>query len=86
MNAGRHSGAKAVSVSLRTVDGDVELRVTDNGDGFADDDPLASREPGRLGLASMRERAELIDGSLDIETSSKGTRVRVRAPLPPRRG
>ena len=86
VNAGRHAGAEAVSVSLRTVDGDVELRVTDNGGGFADGDPLASREPGHLGLASMRERAELLDGSLDIETSPKGTRVRVRAPLPPRRG
>ncbi len=86
VNAGRHAGAKAVSVSLRTVDGDVELRVTDNGGGFVDADPLASREPGHLGLASMRERAELLDGSLDIETSPKGTRVRVRAPLPPRRG
>jgi signal transduction histidine kinase len=86
VNAGRHAGAKAVSVSLRTVDGDVELRVTDNGGGFADGDPLGSREPGHLGLASMRERAELLDGSLDIETSPKGTRVRVRAPLPPRRG
>jgi signal transduction histidine kinase len=86
VNAGRHSGAEAVSVSLRTVNGDVELRVTDNGDGFADGDPLASSEPGHLGLASMRERAELLDGSLDIETSQKGTRVRVRAPLPPRRG
>jgi signal transduction histidine kinase len=86
VNAGRHAGAKAVSVSLRTVDGDVELRVADNGGGFADGDPLGSREPGHLGLASMRERAELLDGSLDIETSPKGTRVRVRAPLPPRRG
>jgi signal transduction histidine kinase len=86
VNAGRHAEAKAVSVSLRTVDGDVELRVTDNGGGFADGDPLGFREPGHLGLASMRERAELLDGSLDIETSPKGTRVRVRAPLPPRRG
>jgi signal transduction histidine kinase len=86
VNAGRHAGAEAVSVSLRTVEGDVELRVTDNGGGFADADPLASSEPGHLGLASMRERAELLDGSLDIETSPKGTRVLVRAPLPPRRG
>ena len=77
VNAGRHSGAKAVSVSLRTVDGDVELRVTDNGDGFADDDPLASREPGHLGLASMRERAELIDGlprHRDVVEGNAGTR------------
>jgi signal transduction histidine kinase len=33
----------------------------------------------------MRERAELLAGNLDIETSEKGTRVLVRAPLP-RRG
>ena len=86
VNAGRHAGAQAVSVSLRTVEGQVELRVTDNGSGFEDADPLAASHPGHLGLGSMRERAELIDGSLEIETSSKGTRVLVRAPLPPRQG
>jgi signal transduction histidine kinase len=31
----------------------------------------------------MRERAELLDGSLDIETSDRGTRVLVLLPLPP---
>ena len=31
-------------------------------------------------LASMRERAELLDGQLDIETSEQGPRVRVRLP------
>jgi signal transduction histidine kinase len=41
------------------------------------------REPGHLGLASMRERAELMRGSLEIETSDRGTRVLVRAPLDP---
>ena len=86
VNAGRHAGAQAVSVSLRTVEGQVELRVTDNGSGFEDADPLAASHPGHLGLGSKRERAELIDGSLEIETSSKGTRVLVRAPLPPRQG
>ena len=86
VNAGRHAGAKAVSVSLRTVEGQVELRVTDNGNGFEKADPLAASHPGHLGLGSMRERAELLDGSLEIETSSKGTRVLVRAPLPPPQG
>ena len=85
VNAGRHSGAEAVSISLRTVDSKLELRVTDNGHGFADADPLGASEPGHLGLAMMRERAELLDGSLDIETSERGTRVLVLVPLP-RRG
>lgn len=81
INAGRHSGAEAVSLSLRTVGSEVELRVTDNGHGFEDEDPFAASEPGHLGLASMRERAELLDGRLEIETSHLGTKVLVRAPL-----
>jgi signal transduction histidine kinase len=84
-NAGRHSGASAVSISLRTVDGDVELRVTDDGGGFGDgENPLAAAQPGHLGLASMRERAELMGGRLEVETSERGTRVLVRGPLPKR--
>ena len=83
VNAGRHAGADAVSMSLRRVDSDVELRVTDNGKGFGDVDPLGSSEPGHLGLAMIRERAEIMGGTLDIETSERGTRVLVRAPLAP---
>jgi signal transduction histidine kinase len=82
-NAGRHANAKAVSISLRTVDSMVELRVTDDGRGFEHPDGLSSPEPGHVGLASMRERAEMLDGMLDIETSELGTRVLVRAPLRP---
>ena len=81
VNAGRHSEAEAVSISLRRVEGEVELRVTDNGKGFSDGHPLGAGQPGHLGLASMRERAELMRGSLEIETSERGTKVLVRAPL-----
>jgi two-component system NarL family sensor kinase len=79
-NAGRHSGADAVSINLRRVDGSLELRVTDNGRGFGDVDPLGPSEAGHLGLAMMRERAELLDGSLDIASSDRGTRVLVLVP------
>ena len=82
VNAGRHAGADAVSISLRTVDSRLELRVTDNGSGFGFGEPLGAAEPGHLGLAMMRERAELLDGTLDIETSELGTRVLVLVPLP----
>ncbi|MEA2362664.1 MAG: two-component system, NarL family, sensor kinase [Thermoleophilaceae bacterium] len=80
VNAGRHSGAAAVSINLRRVDSSLELRVTDNGSGFGEIDPLGASEPGHLGLAMMRERAELLGGSLDIETSERGTRVLVLVP------
>ena len=81
-NAGRHAGASRVVVTLRTVDDEVELRVADDGRGFTGPGPLAATDPGHIGLASMRERAELIGGRLEIETGERGTRVLVRAPLP----
>lgn len=81
VNAGRHARAQAVSISLREVDDLVELRVTDNGRGFGDADPLGRNEAGHLGLASMRERAELLEGSFEIVTSERGTRVLVLVPL-----
>jgi signal transduction histidine kinase len=81
VNAGRHANATRVEVSLRTVGADVELRVADDGSGFNGNGPLTTPEPGHLGLASMRERAELLDGRLEIESSDRGTRVLVLAPL-----
>jgi len=81
VNVGRHAGASRVELSLRSVDSQVELRVADDGHGFDDAEPFSASEPGHLGLQSMRERAELIDGELEIESSSRGTRVLVRAPL-----
>jgi two-component system NarL family sensor kinase len=83
VNAGRHAEASRVELSLRTVDSDVELRVADDGKGFNGTTPFGGSEPGHLGLQSMRERAELIDGELEIESSDRGTRVLVRAPLRP---
>jgi two-component system NarL family sensor kinase len=81
VNAGRHAEASRVELSLRTVKSDVELRVADDGKGFNGTTPFGNSEPGHLGLQSMRERAELMDGELEIESSNRGTRVLVRAPL-----
>ncbi|MEA2427951.1 MAG: hypothetical protein QOF37_1579, partial [Thermoleophilaceae bacterium] len=81
VNAGRHSGAKNVSITLRTVDGEVELRVSDDGSGFDGEQPLGPNEPGHIGLATMRERAELIGGRLEIRTGEKGSTVIARVPL-----
>ena len=81
INAGRHANADRVSVSLRRVEEEVELRVADDGKGFGSSNPWADTEPGHLGLASMRERAELLGGRLEIDTSGPGTTVVARAPL-----
>jgi signal transduction histidine kinase len=81
-NAARHGRAKAVTVSL-TPNGqqEVVMSVVDDGQGFQGTAPLGSHEIGHIGLASMRERAELIGGDLRIQSSAEGTEVRVTVPL-----
>jgi signal transduction histidine kinase len=81
INAGKHAEAKTVSITVRTVDDDVELRVSDDGSGFEGETPLGPNEPGHLGLASMRERAELLGGRLEIRTGATGSTVIARVPL-----
>jgi PAS domain S-box-containing protein len=70
-NACKHAQAKQIDVSLRSVNGGIELCVTDDGIGFS---PEAKRDG--LGLRIMHYRARRIGGSLDIKTQPKGgTRV-----------
>jgi signal transduction histidine kinase len=85
-NAGRHAQARHVWVTLRRHGDEVELRVRDDGRGFDGEQPLGVGEAGHIGLASMRERAELIDGSLAIETGPEGSEIVVRAPIASRGG
>jgi signal transduction histidine kinase len=80
-NAGRHSGASHVTVSLHERGGKAELRVVDDGRGFGDVGPLMSESSGHIGLASMRERAELVSGTLAIDSGGRGTVVTVRVPV-----
>jgi two-component system NarL family sensor kinase len=79
-NAGRHAHAQHVAITLRTVGDEVELRVSDDGTGFDGEQPLGPNEPGHIGLATMRERAELIGGRLEIRTGARGSTVIARVP------
>ena len=75
-NARRHADAERVSVDLRMDGEDLLAEVSDDGRGFGPETP-----PG-VGLASMRERAALIDAELEIESQpEQGTSVRLRVPL-----
>ena len=79
-NAGKHAGASIVTVRLLHEVGTVLLEIEDDGRGFGHIDPLGAAEAGHIGLASMRERAEMLDGELVIDSDSRGTRVRVSVP------
>jgi signal transduction histidine kinase len=76
-NVSRHSGTDRARVRLRYLPGALELEVEDHGSGVAP-------RPGRrgLGLVAMRERAELVGGSIEFSRPDEGgTRVRLRVPL-----
>jgi PAS domain S-box-containing protein len=77
-NAGKHAPDAAVRVQLAQESGELKLVIEDTGPGF---DVSEAKERGGLGLLSMKERARLAGGTLEIETrSGDGTRVIVRLP------
>jgi signal transduction histidine kinase len=82
-NALKHSQATNMQVKLIGANRELRLEISDDGVGFAVE---AERRGTGLGLISMRERACLIGGQCEVCSSpGKGTRIVVRAPIPPRR-
>jgi signal transduction histidine kinase len=82
-NAYRHGEAADTRLHLAADEQFLRLEVTDDGPGF-DVETLAS-EPG-LGLAGMREQAELLGGGFEVTSRiGAGTVVRIRWPLSRRR-
>lgn len=82
-NVVRHARAKVVTVELRKEDGQLHLRVRDDGVGF---DVAPVREQAvrgtSLGLLSMEERASLAGGGLEFKsTPGQGTEVHAWFPL-----
>ncbi len=77
-NIAKHSQADLVRLSLHKMDGNLELVLEDNGQGFDMEKMLAADSTRRgLGLTSMRERTELSGGSFAIEsTEGRGTIIR----------
>ncbi len=76
-NITKHARARHVDVRLADGPAELTLEVSDDGIGFASEDPF----PGHLGLRSMRERASNAGGAVEVETAPlRGTRIRVRIP------
>jgi PAS domain S-box-containing protein len=81
-NVWRHSQATGAEVTVEFGERKIRITVNDNGKGF--DLPDATGDlvkQGRLGLAGMQERIQLVGGSLRIESKpGKGTTVVIEAP------
>ncbi len=87
INVTRHAKASQVSIIFSRIPGGVRLEVNDNGKSFQVLKTLSSRSHRRLGLIGMRERVELVGGTLTIDSApGRGTSVRVEIPLAPEGG
>ena len=78
-NALKHSGVRRFEVNLLGARDRIELTVSDSGMGF---DPKIAMTNWGLGLVSMHERLQLVQGALSIESQPKrGTRIHAIVPL-----
>jgi PAS domain S-box-containing protein len=87
-NVHKHAGATHVSVLLERRDGRVALIVEDNGHGYDPEAEVAADSNKGMGVVNMRERAALVGGTFEIESSpGAGVTIFVRLPYkaePPR--
>jgi signal transduction histidine kinase len=79
-NAVRHANASKVQVRICYRKNEVLLEVEDNGKGFVPGEILGPDE-GHFGLTGMRERSVAINSKFELESTSKGTLIRVRVPV-----
>ena len=78
-NSVKYSGEKRCQVHLYGVPAGIELEVSDQGTGF---DPERAKNTEGLGLVSMRERIQLLNGTFYVESKpNAGTRISARVPL-----
>ena len=77
-NIARHASANQATIALTVEQDTLLLTITDDGCGFDTTQPYAG-----LGLRGMRERANLLNGTLTfLSAAGQGTTVRIQLPLP----
>jgi two-component system, chemotaxis family, CheB/CheR fusion protein len=79
-NIHRHSGAKKARIELRHSDGDIKLKISDDGKGFSGEvrgnggDDAEKPLPG-VGILGMKERLAQLGGTLTINSTREGTTI-----------
>jgi signal transduction histidine kinase len=80
-NVWRHASAKQVHVAIRFNARSATVDVTDDGKGFVIGEDLRFVQAGKIGLAGMQERADLLGGTLSIQSKpGQGTTVNLVVP------
>ncbi len=81
-NVHRHSGASEASITVECQRNEISVTISDNGKGFKLPRQLSEfASQGKLGLAGMVERVQLVGGRLDVSSQEgKGTKIVVTVP------
>ena len=81
-NVTRHAQAQHVRIRIQKQNDLVRLEVNDDGRSFSVERTLSSPSNKRLGLIGMRERMEMVGGTLAVvSTRGHGTRITAEMPM-----
>ena len=81
-NIEKHAQATEARLKLLEHNGNICLEISDNGRSFHPDHAAEAGKNGHIGLASMRERAEMLGGTLEIKADpGNGTTVKAAVPV-----
>lgn len=81
INIGKHSKAQSATVKLTTSYPFLIILIQDNGAGFDVEKVISNPLESGIGLHSIRRRVEYLNGTVDIKSSFRGTRVYIKIPF-----
>jgi signal transduction histidine kinase len=83
-NVARHAEASLATIGISEHGGAIRMQISDNGKSFEVGPTLLAKNNRRLGLIGMRERMEMIGGTLAIDsTPARGTTILADIPFKP---
>jgi signal transduction histidine kinase len=81
-NVARHAQAGLVDVTITEIPNAIRMDVHDDGKSFQVPQTLSAKTNKRLGLLGMRERVEMVGGTLVVSSApGRGTTVRAEIPF-----
>ncbi|HEX6096265.1 MAG TPA: sensor histidine kinase [Thermoanaerobaculia bacterium] len=82
-NAAKHGGATRAEIGLTADAGRIQVRIADNGRGFAFEGryDLDALDRGASGPRSLKERIRALDGTLVVESSPGGATIEAAIPV-----
>lgn len=78
-NAVKHSNGNKILVSLKSHNNKIILKISDNGKGF--DVADVDSQNNHFGILFMKERVFLMNGKMNIDSSEKGTSIKIEIPV-----